>query len=83
MLTIETVIDEIALEGSEGITLECLFQRLLPHNNNQVWFLANCGTWEYDTCRTVTSAIYRGGPLMIFVMGTKYECNPFKNGDYI
>ena len=36
MLTIEAVIDEISLEGSEGITLECLFQRLLPHNNNQV-----------------------------------------------
>ena len=43
MLTIEAVIDEISLEGSEGITLECLFQRLLPHNNNQVIVIHRTG----------------------------------------
>ena len=32
MLTIDVVIDEIGLEGSDGITLECLIERLKRHN---------------------------------------------------
>ena len=35
MLNINRVVDEIALEGVDGITLECLFRRLRIINGDQ------------------------------------------------
>ena len=35
MLTIDVIIDEIGLEGSDGITFECLFERLRKYNNGK------------------------------------------------
>ena len=35
MINVSRVIDEIALEGIDGITLECLFKRLRVVNNDQ------------------------------------------------
>ena len=35
MINVSRVIDEIALEGIDDITLECLFKRLRVVNNDQ------------------------------------------------